>query len=335
MARILVERFVTSFIKLFGIVVILFIVTHMLPADPAAVAAGTNARPEQIEAIRQQMGLDQPFLVQFGTYMRGLAQGDLGTSLRTRRPVLEDLKIFFPATLELALISALVIVVVGIFLGIMAALTAGSWLDIAIRLGVVVGMGVPSFVLGLFLQLLFSKELGWFPLESRLDTLLAPPSHVTGMYTLDSLLAGDWEALRSSLNHLVLPVTALTLGRLAVGVRFTRSGMLEILAQPYIRTARAKGLQERTIIFKHAFRNALIPVVTMLGIQIGFLLSGAVLVEVIFTWPGLGRYAVDSVLAFDFFGVIGAALVMAIVFVTSNTIVDLLYIQLDPRIRYT
>lgn len=333
MAKIILERLLTLILKLFGMAVILFVVTQILPADPAAVAAGTNARPEQIERIRQELGLDRPFHEQFLTYISGLARGDLGQSLLTRREVSDDLRLRFPATAELAFYSGIVIVVTGITLGIISAVYAGTQLDMGIRLFVVIGMGIPPFVLALFLQLIFAKSLDWFPLEGRLGTFMAPPPHATGLYTVDSLLAGQWAVFWTSLQHLALPVAALSLGRLAVGARFTRSGMLETLSEPFVRTARSKGLRESRVILWHAFRNALIPVVTMLGIQIGFLLSGAVLVEVVFTWPGLGRYAVESVVSFDFYAVIGAALVIAVIFVVSNTIVDLLYVQLDPRIR--
>lgn len=334
MWRFLLERVISLIFKLLGMVVILFLVTHMLPADPAAVAAGTNARPEQIEAMREHLGLDQPLPVQFADYLQGLLRGDLGRSIRTRRPVLDDLRVFFPATLELALLAATALLLIGIPLGVVAAIYEGTVVDLAIRLFVVTGMGIPVFALGLVLQLLFAKEFGWFPLEGRLDSALPPPHHVTGMYTIDSLLAGDWVALRSSLVHLVLPVTALVTSRLAVGTRFTRNSMLDVLSQPYIRTARAKGLAERSIIYIHALRNALIPIVTVFGVQIGFLLSGSILIEVIFTWPGLGRYAVDSVLSFDFFGVIGSALIIAVVFVLANTVVDIVYTLIDPRIDY-
>ena len=332
MGKLLLERFLTLVLKLFGMAVILFVVTQVLPADPAAVAAGTDARPEQIEKIRQELGLDKPFHEQFITYISGLARGDLGKSLLTRRAVSDDLRLRFPATLELAILSGVVIVILGVGLGIIAAMNAGNALDWLIRAFVVLGMAIPPFVLALVLQLIFAKWLDLFPLEGRLHTLMAPPPFRTGLYTVDSLLAGQWDIFWSSLRHLALPVAALALGRLAVGARFTRSGMLETLSQPYVRTARAKGLGEGPVVLRHAFRNALIPVVTMLGIQIGFLLSGVVLVEVVFTWPGLGRYAVDSVLSFDFYAVIGAALVIAVIFVVSNTIVDLLYAQLDPRI---
>ncbi len=334
MGKLLLERLLTLLLKLFGMAVILFVVTQVLPADPAAVAAGTDARPEQIEKIRQELGLDRPFHEQFITYISGLARGDLGKSLLTRRAVSDDLKLRFPATLELAILSGVVIVILGVGLGIIAAMNAGNALDWLIRAFVVLGMAIPPFVLALVLQLIFAKWLDLFPLEGRLHTLMAPPPFRTGLYTVDSLLAGQWDIFWSSLRHLALPVAALALGRLAVGARFTRSGMLETLSQPYVRTARAKGLREGPVVFRHAFRNALIPVVTMLGIQIGFLLSGVVLVEVVFTWPGLGRYAVDSVLSFDFYAVIGAALVIAVIFVVSNTIVDLLYAQLDPRISH-
>ncbi len=334
MGKLILERLLTLILKLFGMAVILFVITQVLPADPAAVAAGTNARPEQIERLRVELGLDRPFHEQFITYISGLARGDLGKSLLTRRAVSDDLRLRFPATAELAIFSGFVIVILGISLGILAAVKAGGKLDIFIRMLVVLGMGIPPFVLALFLQLIFAKSLDWFPLEGRLPTLIAPPPHLTGLYTVDSLLAGQWDVFWSSARHLVLPVAALSLGRLAVGARFTRSGMLETLSQPYVRTARAKGLKENRVILRHAFRNALIPVVTMLGIQIGFLLSGAVLVEVVFTWPGLGRYAVESVVSFDFYAVIGAALVIAVIFVVANTIVDLLYVQLDPRIQH-
>ncbi|MCY4061864.1 MAG: ABC transporter permease [Chloroflexi bacterium] len=334
MGKLLLERLLTLLLKLFGMAVILFVVTQVLPADPAAVAAGTDARPEQIEKIRQELGLDRPFHEQFITYISGLARGDLGKSLLTRRAVSDDLKLRFPATLELAILSGVVIVITGVGLGIIAAIHAGNALDWLIRAFVVIGMAIPPFVLALVLQLVFAKWLDLFPLEGRLHTLMAPPPFKTGLYTMDSLLAGQWDIFWSSLRHLALPVAALALGRLAVGARFTRSGMLETLNQPYVRTARAKGLREGPVVLRHAFRNALIPVVTMLGIQIGFLLSGVVLVEVVFTWPGLGRYAVDSVLSFDFYAVIGAALVIAVIFVVSNTIVDLLYAQLDPRISH-
>ncbi len=240
---------------------------------------------------------------------------------------------YFPATLELALFSFVVIIVVAIPLGMVAAVNAGRMSDYLIRFFVVTAMGIPAFALGLLLQLVFARWLGWLPLEGRLDPLLAPPPPVTGMYTIDSLIARDWTAFRSSVEHLILPVAALALGRLAVATRFTRGSMLEILTRDYIRVARSKGLSERLVIYRHALRNALLPVITVLGVQVGFLLGGTVLVETVFTWPGLGGYAVSSAVNSDFYSAIGATLVISAMFAVSSTVVDLLYRWIDPRIR--
>lgn len=329
----LIGRAISLVFILIGMAVITFFLARVVPSDPAHLAAGKEARPEQIEAMRKELGLDKPLSVQFWTYMKGLARGDLGRSLRTRRPVLEDLKVYFPATLELALFSFVVIIVVAIPLGMVAAVNAGRMSDYLIRFFVVTAMGIPAFALGLLLQLVFARWLGWLPLEGRLDPLLAPPPPMTGMYTIDSLIARDWTAFRSSVEHLILPVAALALGRLAVATRFTRGSMLEILTRDYIRVARSKGLSERLVIYRHALRNALLPVITVLGVQVGFLLGGTVLVETVFTWPGLGGYAVSSAVNSDFYSAIGATLVISAMFAVSSTVVDLLYRWIDPRIR--
>ena len=329
----LAEKAVSLIFTLIGMAVITFFLARVVPSDPAHLAAGREARPEQIEAMREELGLDEPLGVQFWVYMKGLVQGDLGDSLRTRRPVIDDLKRYFPATLELAFFSIVVIVVVSIPLGVVAAIKAGGALDYVIRIFVVTAMGIPAFGLGLLLQLAFAGWLGWLPLDGRLDPLMAPPPQITGMYTVDSLLAGDWAALRSSLQHLILPVAALSLGRLAVATRFTRGAMLEVLTCSYIRVARSKGLAERVVIYRHALRNALLPVVTVLGIQVGFLLGGTVLVETVFTWPGIGGYAVTSAINSDFYSTIGATLIISVMFALSSTVVDLLYGCIDPRIE--
>jgi peptide/nickel transport system permease protein len=332
-APLLVEKFLMLIVVLFGITVITFFVARVIPADPAHLAAGVDATPEQVETMRRELGLDRPLPVQFWNYMKGLARGDLGRSLATRRPVIEDLKLFFPATLELAGIAIVVYVLVGIPMGVIAAVARGRPADYLVRIFSVASMGVPPFALGLLLQLIFSRWLGWFPLEGRLDAVIAPPPAITGLYTIDSLLAQDWATLKSSLVHLVLPVTTLALGRLAVAARFTRTSLLEVLSKDYVRTARAKGLARWVVIFRHAVPNALIPVVTVIGIQIGYLLGGTVLVELVFSWPGLGRYAVQSIFNFDFTSVIGVTLVIATGFVLTNIGVDAMYRVLDPRQR--
>jgi peptide/nickel transport system permease protein len=331
--RYLIGRAISLVLILVGMAVITFFLARVVPSDPAHLAAGKEARPEQIEAMRKELGLDRPLSVQFWTYLKGLAQGDLGRSLRTRRPVLEDLKLYFPATLELSLVSFVVIVAAAIPLGVITAINAGRVTDYLIRFSVVTAMGIPAFALGLLLQLVFARWLGWLPLEGRLDPLLAPPPQVTGMYTIDSLIARDWTAFRSSVEHLILPVMALALGRLAVAARFTRGSMLEILTRDYIRVARSKGLTEQLVMYRHALRNALLPVITVLGVQIGFLLGGTVLVETVFTWPGLGGYAVTSAVNSDFYSAIGATLVISAMFAVSSTVVDLLYRWIDPRIK--
>ncbi len=332
-APLLFEKVLSLIVILVGMTVITFFVARVIPADPAHLAAGVDAPPAQVEAMRKALGLDRPLPVQFWNYFTGLLQGDLGRSLATHRPVLEDLKLYFPATVELAMVALIIYVLIGIPLGVFAAIARGRFTDYLIRLASVTAMGVPAFALGLLLQIVFARWLGWFPLEGRLDTSLPPPRYVTGMYTVDSLLAGDWLAFRSSLTHLVLPVMSLALGRLGVAARFTRTSLIEVLNLDFVRTARAKGLDKWVVIFRHALPNALIPVVTIIGIQVGFLLGGTVLVEVVFSWPGLGRYAVASIFNFDFYSVIGVTLVISTIFVVTNLAVDVLYRVIDPRLR--
>lgn len=332
-AALLLEKSLSLIAILLGMTVVTFFVARVVPADPAHLAAGVDAAPEQVETMRKALGLDRPLAAQFWTYLAGLLRGDLGRSLATRRPVWEDLKIFFPATLELASVAIVVYVLIGIPLGVFAAVARGRPADYLIRFFTIGAMGVPPFALALLLQLILGRWLGWFPLEGRLHSSIAPPPHVTGMYTVDSLLAGNWVALRSSLIHLVLPMMSLALGRLAVAARFARTSLLEVLNLDYVRTAHAKGLAKWVVIYRHALPNALVPVVTIIGIQIGYLLGGTVLVEVVFSWPGLGRYAVASIFNFDFYSVIGVTLVISTVFVLTNFGVDLIYRVLDPRQR--
>lgn len=316
-----------------GVSVITFTLIQLVPVDPAVAALGQNARDEQIEAFRQRYGLDRPPLEQYFTYVGRLLQGDLGLSIRTRRPVADDLRDYLPATIELALAAMLVALLVGVSLGILAAVRRNSLLDAATRVFALVGGSLPIFFLGLLLLAVFYSRLRWLPGPGRIDPLLTPPPRVTGMYTLDSLFAGDWQALRSSVTHLVLPAATLGYASAAVLLRMTRSAMLEVLGNDYIRTARSKGLAERVVLLRHALRNALIPVLTTVGIVFGGLLSGAVLTETIFAWPGLGRYATASAVSLDFPAVMGVTLVAATVYPAVNLLVDLSYHVVDPRVR--
>jgi peptide/nickel transport system permease protein len=314
-----------------GVSVITFAISHVIPADPVAAALGDHATDAQIAQFRAEYHLDRPLPEQYLTYLEGIFHGNLGTSIRTRRPVSADLADSFPATLELSFAALALAILVGIPAGVWSAVFRGRLPDHVVRLGSLVGGSIPVFWLGLILIGLGYYQLGWFPGGGRLDNFVAPPPARTGLYVIDSLLSGDLEALRSSLAHLVLP--ALTLGYFSTAViaRMTRSSMLEVLGQDYIRTARAKGLQERLVISRHGLRNALIPTVTIIGLTFGSLLSGAVLTETIFSWPGLGRYATASAVSLDFPAVLGVTLLAAIVYPVANLAVDIAYYWLDPR----
>ena len=294
---------------------------------------GQNAREEQIAAYRAELGLDRPVVEQYLRYVGRLLQGDLGNSIRTRRPVADDLRDFLPATIELSLAALLISLLLGIPLGMLASLRRNSWLDGGARLFALVGGSLPIFYLGLLVFGLFYRQLRWFPGPGRLDATLPPPDMITGMYTLDALLTGNWPILGNSVYHLILPAVTLGYFSTAVLLRMTRSAMLEVLAQDYVRTAKAKGLAGYVVMWRHVLKNALPPVLTTVGITFGSLLSGAVLTETIFNWPGLGRYATTSVTSLDFPAVMGVTLVAAIVYPTVNTLVDLAYHMVDPRVR--
>lgn len=333
MMSFILRRCAGLLLVLLGVSVITFTLTQLVPIDPAAAALGQNARDEQIEAFRQQYGLDRPPLEQYVTYMGRLIQGDLGISIRTRRPVADDLRDFLPATIELALAAMVVAIMLGISLGILAAVRRDSWFDAAARIFSLAGGSLPIFFLGLLVLAIFYNRLRWLPGPGRLDAVLQPPTRITGMYTIDSLLTGNWTVLRNSLAHLILPAVTLGYFSTAVLLRMTRSAMLEVLNQDYIRTARAKGLRDNTVLLRHALKNAMIPVLTTIGITFGGMLSGAVLTETIFAWPGLGRYATSSATSLDFPAVMGVTIVAAIVYPVVNLLVDVGYHALDPRIK--
>ena len=330
----LIRRIVGIAAVMIGVSVITFAISHVIPADPAVAALGDHATDEQIAAFRAEYKLDRPLVEQYVTYANGILHGDLGRSIRTRRAVSDDLADSFPATLELSFTALLVSMLVGIPAGVWSALYRGRMPDFVVRLLALAGGSIPIFWLGLIVIGLGYYQLGWFPGGGRIDTFVPPPPTRTGLYVVDSLIAGDLDALGSSLLHLVLP--ALTLGYFSTAVitRMTRSSMLEVLGLDYLRTARAKGLRERVIVLRHALRNALIPTVTIIGLTFGSLLSGAVLTETIFSWPGLGRYATASAVSLDFPAVLGVTLLAAVVYPLANLVVDVVYYWLDPRIQH-
>ena len=329
----LLRRIVGIAAVMIGVSVITFAISHVIPTDPVVAALGDHATDEQIAAFRAEYRLDRPLPEQYVTYVTGILRGDLGLSIRTRRPVLSDLADSFPATLELSFTALLVSIVVGIPAGIWSAISRGRLPDLVVRLLALAGGSMPVFWLGLIVIGLFYYQLGWFPGGGRIDTFVQPPPTRTGLYVIDSLLAGDFDALRSSLVHLVLPSLTLGYFSTAVVARMTRSSMLEVLGQDYMRTARAKGLRESVIVLRHGLRNALIPTITVIGLTFGSLLSGAVLTETIFSWPGLGRYATASAVSLDFPAVLGVTLLAAIVYPVANLVVDVAYYWLDPRIQ--
>ncbi|HDT4799494.1 TPA: ABC transporter permease [Klebsiella aerogenes] len=314
-----------------GVCVITFIISHLIPGDPARLLAGDRASDEIVHHIRQQLGLDLPLWQQFARYVDALLHGDLGTSIRTGRPVLEDLKTFFPATLELAFCALLIALLVGIPLGVLSAVYRNRWTDHLVRLMALTGISTPAFWLGLGVIVLFYGKLDWLPGSGRLDDWFDPPTRVSGFYLLDSLLEGNIEVFFNALQHLILPAATLAFVHLGIVARQIRSAMLEQLNEDYIRTALASGLPKFTIVVRYALPNALIPSITVLGLALGDLLYGAVLTETVFAWPGMGAYVVSSIQALDFPAVMGFAIVVSFAYVLVNLVVDLLYLWIDPR----
>lgn len=333
MARFIFRRLGGLVFVIFGVSLLTFFLAQLVPADPVAAALGSNARNAQIEAYRQQLGLDQPVVMQYAIYMGRLVQGDLGNSIRTRRAVADDLRDFLPATIELTLAALFVTIVIGIPLGILAALNRNTVIDGGARILALIGGSMPIFYIGLVLLGIFYRQLQWLPGPGRLDSTVQPPAHITGLFTVDALLTGNWPVFVNASAHLILPAITLGLFSTAVLLRMTRSSMLEMLGQDYVRTAKAKGLSERLVVGRHVFKNALPPILTIIGILFGSLLSGAVLTETIFNWPGIGRYATTSVTTLDYPAVMGVALVAAVIYPLVNTLVDIGYSVIDPRVR--
>jgi peptide/nickel transport system permease protein len=301
--------------------------------DPTSALAGEHASPELRAAIREELGLDDPLLVQYGRFLWRMTQGDLGTSIMTRSPVQSELKQFFPATIELALAAMFLAILVGIPLGILAGYRHNSFVDLGTTFGALVGVSMPIFWLGLVLLWIFGLKLNWFPTTGRIDQDVQLQT-VTNLYILDSILTGNTLALTSALHHLALPAFALATIPTAYIARITRSAMIDVLGLDYIRTARAKGLVERLVVNKHALSNALLPVVTVVGLQTGSLLAGAILTVTIFAWPGMGRWIVNAIVARNFPVVQIGVMVFALIFIVVNLLVDISYGLLDPRIRH-
>ena len=335
MARYIARRLLPMLLVIFGMSVITFTMSRLVPGNPARLLAGPHARQEQVDALAERYHLSGPVLEQYLIYMGDLLHGDLGLSVTTRRPVTEDLAQFLPATVELTATAFLITVLVGLPVGIVSAAGRGGLFDHAARLVSIAGVSLPIFWLGLVLQVLFYKHLGILPIGGRLGTLDIAPPRVTGMYLVDSLLAGDPALFQSALIHLILPALTLAAGSVAVVTRMMRASILETMSADFVRTARAKGLRESSLLWRHVVRNAFIPALTVLGLQVGYLLAGNFLVESVFNWPGIGLYAVDAISNLDYAAIMGVTLVVSIVYVVVNLVVDILYVLLDPRITYS
>ena len=333
MQRFLLSRLLVLIPTFIGVSIVAFAFIRLLPGDPVALMAGERVMdPERHAAIMQQLGYDRPLFVQYFDYLFGLFQGDFGTSIVTKRGVAGEFFTLFPATLELSFCAIVIAISLGIPAGVIAAVKRGSWFDQSVMGAALVGYSMPIFWWGLLLIILFSGTLQWTPVSGRISLLYYFPAE-TGFMLIDSLLSGQKGAFTSALSHLVLPSIVLATIPLAVIARQTRSAMLEVLGEDYVRTARAKGLARKRVVGVHALRNALIPVVTTIGLQVGVLMAGAILTETIFSWPGIGKWMVDSVFRRDYPVVQGGLLLIAMMIMLVNLIVDLLYGVINPRVR--
>ncbi len=335
MLRFVLRRLLLLVPVLFGLTVMMFVIARLLPGDPVGLAAGPNATAAEIAAYTREFGLDQPVAIQYWRYLTGLLQGNLGMSIFSRRPVLQDLSTYLPATLELVLAAMVLAVGFGIPSGLAAAVWRNRWPDYTGRIVALAAISMPRFFLGLLLQLAFAMWLSWLPLGGRFPIILEPPPTVTGFLTLDALLAHDWEALATACRHLALPAIAMCLSPLATIMRMMRASTIEVLQQDYVMTARALGLSPGLIVFKYVAKNAVSATLTVIGLYFGWLLGGTVLVETVFDWPGIGLYATQAIISQDFMPVVGVALVIGLLFMLANLLVDVLYGVINPKVRYT
>lgn len=333
MIKLIVKRLGFLVFVVFGVTLVTFFMSHVIPGDPASMIAGQRASEETLQSIRQQLGLDQPIWIQYFHYIVNLLTGDMGTSIRTQRPVISELIAYFPATLELAIAAFIIAIIIGIPLGVLAALKKNSFWDNLSRIFSISGVSIPVFFSGLIVILIFYGQLGWLPSNGRIALTVNPPTYITGFYLIDSLLTGDRIAFKSSLQHLILPALVLSYAQLAVITRQVRASMLEVMNQEYIRTAVANGIRGRLLIVSYALKNALIPTVTVIGVAFGSLLGGAVVTETIFGWPGMGKFVVDSIAYLDFPAMMGFTIVISIGYVFINLIVDIIYSLLNPQIK--
>lgn len=318
---------------LFGMTLVVFFIIRAIPGDPAQVILGQQATKEAIAALTEKLGLNNPWYIQFVEYVKGLLTGDLGESLRSSTPISEEIWPYLAATLELSLAAMIIAIVIGVNAGIISAWFQNSWFDYIAMVVALIGISIPVFWLGLMEQWLFSLELGWLPSTGR-ENVRNPVEAITNLYLIDTLLNGRWDQFGEVVRHLILPSVTLATIPMAIIARITRSSMLEVMRSDYIRTARAKGMRMFWVVYKHSLKNAVIPVLTVIGLQIGLLLGGAILTETIFGWPGIGRYIYEAIGYRDYPVIQSGILIIAAIFILINLVVDLLYVAIDPRIKY-
>jgi peptide/nickel transport system permease protein len=331
----IIRRLALAILVLVGVSIITFGISRLVPSDPASLHAGIRATKEAKEAARIKLGLDRPLYEQYFRYIGDVLRGDFGISVRTHRPIIDDLRIFLPATLELVLVSMIITLMIGIPLGVLSGAWKDSPVDHFSRVFAVVNVSMPVFWLALLLQLLFVRQLGWLPLGARVSkeiAIITPIERITGFYLVDTALAGNWAAFRDVLRHLILPGLALASYGVGLTIRMIRATMVEVLQQKYITAAWAAGLTRREVFFRQALKNAIVPTLMVLSLNFVWQISGAMLVEIVFRWPGLGRYLVDAILMIDFPIVVSVALVVTIFYVLTNLFVDLLQAVIDPRV---
>ncbi|MCD6400527.1 MAG: ABC transporter permease [Anaerolineales bacterium] len=331
----LIRRLLTSFLVLIGVSIITFALARIVPSNPAALYIGPRARPEDIERVSRELGLDKPITVQYIRYMKDVLHGDLGNSIATKRPVRQEISGRFPATLELLFTAMLLAVVIGVPLGVISAQWQGKWVDVIVRTSSIFGVSMPAFWLGLLVQIIFFRSLGWLPLSGRIDSDMRftnPIEIITNFYLLDTILTHNWIAFKDVALHLVLPAFTLAAYPIGLIARMTRAAMIEVMGQDYIRSARAYGLPNRLIIYVLALKNAIGPTLTVIGLTVAYSLTGAFFVEVIYNWPGLGLFTVHSLLNIDYPAIMGITLFGATGYIFINLIVDILQAWIDPRI---
>jgi peptide/nickel transport system permease protein len=329
----LAKRLATLGVMLLGLAAIMFVITHVAPGDPGRLMAGPNATEDMVATIKREYGLDQPLGRQFVQYLGGLVRGDLGRSMVSTKPVVDEIARAFPATLELVLVAMGLGIAIGVPLGMLSAVYRDRWIDHTTRVFAVSGVALPAFWFGLLLQLYFSVRLEWLPVSGRIGLTTVPPEPITHLLVLDSFLRGEWATFKEALSHLALPAVVLSFPCLAAILRVNRAEMLEVLQSDHITAARANGIAPSRIVCVYALRNAMLPTLAIIGLRFGWMLGSTVLVETVFDWPGLGLLAVQSALYSDFQPVIGVALVIGLCFMLINFAIDMAYAWLDPRLR--